>query len=91
MTNRHTVLPQDNGTQVWENRVLETGETLRYVFIPKAQLTPGTQVESMRIFERENNGRGNGLSKKTESAFTINAAFIAALPNGSFLRVREAP
>lgn len=85
--NNITVRTQPDGTQLWLNRDEATGEAIRYVFVPKAQLLATDRVENMRGFERN----GNDLRTKNETGFSLSAGFISGLPNGSFLRMREAP
>jgi hypothetical protein len=90
MANRITVEPQQDGTQVWINLDEQTDEEIRYVFTPKAQLSPGDRLEDTEHFRRAANG--NGLEKVTVAGQgVINQAFINALPNGSFVRSRPGP
>lgn len=88
---RITVAPQGNGTQVWTNTVVKTGESISYVFVPKSQLNPGDRIEDMRVFERGSNGVGKGVDKRTEQGRVLTPPIIADFPNGSFIRMREAP
>jgi hypothetical protein len=88
--NRLTVEPQQDGTQVWTNTDNATGATIRYVFVPKAQLSPGDLLEPTETWQRRADGRG--LDKVALSGQgVINAAFINALPAGSFVRARPGP
>lgn len=88
--NTLTVEPQGNGTQVWNNVDAQTGVEIRYVFTPKSQLSPGDRLEDTEAFQRRSDGRG--LEKVTVSGQgVINAAFINALPAGSFVRARPGP
>lgn len=95
MTTRITVRNLPDGTQLWVNRDEEADDALRYIFVPKAQLSPGDRVEDMRVFERSDDGKGKGrrarLRKRVEQGFNLSTPIINALPNGSFLRMREAP
>ena len=88
--NRITVEQQGDGTQVWSNVDTATGAEIRYVFTPKASLSPGDRLEDTEAFQRRADGRG--LEKVTVSGQgVINAAFINALPAGSFVRSRPGP
>lgn len=88
--NRVTVEPQQDGTQVWSNIDEQTGAEIRYVFTPKALLSPGDRLEDTEDFRRRADGRG--LEKVTSAGQgVINAAFINALPSGSFVRARPGP
>ena len=88
--NRITVEVQGDGTQIWNNVDTATGEEIRYVFTPKSQLSPGDRMEDTERFRRRANG--NGLEKITETGQgVLSAPAIAALPNGSFVRLRPGP
>ena len=88
--NRITVEPQQDGTQIWNSINAQTGEEIRYVFTPKSALSPGDRLENTASWQRR--ADGGGLDKVTVSGQgVINAAFINALPNGSFVRSRPGP
>jgi hypothetical protein len=88
---RITVAPGAGGTLIHTNTVIKTGETLSYVLVPKAQLNPGDTIQAMRVFERSAGGKGTRPAQRTEPSRVLTPPIIADFPNGSFIRMREAP
>jgi hypothetical protein len=88
---RITVAAGSGGTLIHTNTVIKTGETLSYVLVPKAQLNPGDTIQAMRVFGRGSGGVGKGVDKRTEPSRVLTPPIIADFPNGSFVRMREAP
>ncbi len=91
-TNAISVAVQGDGTQIWTNTDLATGDVVRYLFVPVATLSAGDRVEAMAVFRRTNNGQGHGLERVTEAARgALSQNDINQIPAGSFVRMREAP
>lgn len=81
------VQPQQDGTQVWVYTHPDTGEQLTYRYVPVANLTPGTRLNSSRQFV----GRGHGRGTRQVPGRVLNAPDVDELQSktGSFVRIGE--
>lgn len=87
MTNRITVAPQGNGTQIWTNRDEATGDEIRYLLVPVSQIVVGDRIEDMPRFRPRADGKG--LERVTEvGRGVLSQADINQFPVGSFVRMR---
>lgn len=88
--NTITIVVEVDGTQTWTNRDRENGDEIRYIFTPKAQLSPGDRAADTEAFRRRSNG--NGLERFTVTGQgVLSQNDINALPNGSFVRLGPRP
>lgn len=87
MANQIRVTREQDGTETWENEDVDTGEIIRYQFLPVASAQAGMQIEAMQQFIRGERG-----AKRDEPGRVLtgpDAAALRALPAGTFFRVRE--
>lgn len=86
--NRITTELQGDGTIIFNSIDADTGEELRYVLTPKAQLQTGDRMDNVTMWRRKANGQG--LEKYTVTGGgVLTTPAIAALPNGCFVRLRQ--
>jgi hypothetical protein len=76
-----------NSTEVWTNTDPETGEVLRYRFVPCGTVQAGDRLELCRQFAP---GRGVKVTEGLGRALTgPEATALRALPAGTMVRTRE--